>query len=101
MKLQLKVRDYVKQMSPFAGDPLSLDKLLIPFGIYILTPESDDLLIGFVLDFLQKKKSSTDYIDPADVLTLAKEIGASDVDELVDNFPSIMYQMSKLELSDF
>lgn len=101
VKLKLKLKDYIRQMSPFASDPLSLDKLLIPFGIYILTPESEDLLIGFVLDFLQEEKSGQDFIDPADVLDLAKEIGASGIDEFVDNFPAIIYQMSRPELSDF
>ena len=101
MILELRVKDYIRQMKAFSNDTLSIDKLLVPFGIYTFSPYEPGLMIGFVLEAICEEKFDDDLIDAADVLKIAQDLGASSIKDFMSHASQILYQNLQAQVQEF
>lgn len=95
MKLELQFKDYVNAMKSFANKPLSLEKVIEPFGISSSPATSDFLLIGHLLDYLSEDLHPDDAVDAIDIATAAYELGHEEAQNFLDEAPWLMIQMAR------
>ena len=76
MKLSIQFKDYLRACNPNANQPVSVARLLAPFGIERVPSDEDDfLLMGHVLDGLAEQFLESEDIDPEVIILMADELG--------------------------
>lgn len=95
MKLTMMFSEYLKLLRPYSNTGLSLNRLTLPFGIISGSDESDNLLVGHVLDDLATRFADTDTIDPIDAAAAAYELGHEPAGDFLDEAPYILSRMAQ------
>lgn len=90
MKVFVRFKEYLRALTRFSNEPVSMQRLLEPFSFEGDTEKSDDLLVGYVLDSLAQEFKDADTIDALDVATAAAELGFAPAEEFLDAGPHII-----------
>ena len=81
MNLHLQFKDYLLACGLDANKPVSMARLLAPFGIPLAPHDEDQfLLVGHVLDGLADEYHESEVIEPEMVIFMAEELGCEVTD---------------------
>ncbi|MCX6118360.1 MAG: hypothetical protein NT027_12515 [Proteobacteria bacterium] len=76
MNLSMQFKDYLTLFSTASNEPLTLQKVLVPFGV-VGAPAHEDpyILVGHLLDGLAMEFLDLEDIDASDVIKMAEDLG--------------------------
>lgn len=98
MIIDLPLKHYLKHLKPLSNEPLSIKKLMSPFGLLLDDLKDHEfLLVGHVLDDLADQKSENDMIDPVEVASSAWELGYEPAKTFLENGSILIYSLIKSE----
>lgn len=94
MILSLPLRYYLLQMEKISHAPVSLGKLLLPFGLGNQSGgDHHFLLVGYILDDLADQKNPEELVDPLDIASCAWELGYEPAKKFLEHGPYLMYKL--------
>ncbi len=95
MKLDMQFKDYLKFLISHSNEPMTLNKLTLPFGIRSNGGESNTLLVGHILEVLAERHEKGQLVDCIDVVATAWELGHEPAGEFLDEIPYIISEMAE------
>jgi hypothetical protein len=95
MKLDMQFKDYLNNLVSHSNEPITLNKLTLPFGIMSNDEESSTLLVGHVLELLSLNLEKGQAVDCIDVVAAAWELGHESAGEFLDEIPYIISEMAE------
>jgi hypothetical protein len=94
MKLSMRFKEYVDLMKNQSNMSLTVNRLTIPFGVAADVSQSEDLLIGHILDAMGEEFDPDDSVDFMDVAAFAYELGHDPAGNFLEEAPYIAYRMA-------
>lgn len=77
MKLTIQFKDYLQAQKSLSNSPVSIQKMLRPFGVTDApTTVDESLLVGHILDALSEEFLEPETIDALDVLRVLDDLGS-------------------------
>lgn len=95
MSMTLRLKDYLKLQTGRESASVSMDTLLLPFGLSFQGEPSDDLMLGLVLEELCCEFSNNDFIDPIDVASSALGLGYNQASNFLDEAPLLIVRATQ------